>query len=135
MTFIGRKVRYLDVTYNDWLEWFQADDEDWVFIIICVMFLMLLLNQKGVSHINPLRSLEVIRDKLITTTNMQLVQASNLRHIIVFILFRKGSSRIKTSKLLMYNYGILSIFPKWFWLQVYLIKYDCFLSFIVFCIE
>ena len=78
------------------------------------MFLMLLLNQKGVSHINPLRSPEVIKDKLITTTNMQLVQASNLRHIIVFILFRKGSSRIKTSKLMICNYGIviLSIFPK-----------------------
>ena len=69
------------------------------------MLLMLLLNQKGVSHINKLRSLEVIKDKLITTTNMQLLQASNLRHSIVFILFRKGASRIKTSKLLMYNYS------------------------------
>ena len=75
------------------------------------MLLMLLLNQKGMSHINTLRSLEVIKDKLITTTNMQLLQTSNLRHVIVFILFRKGASRIKTSKLLMYNYGI-SIFPK-----------------------
>ena len=74
------------------------------------MLLMLLLNQKGVSHINTSRSLEVIKDKLITTTNMQLLQASNLRHSIVFILFRKGASRIKTYKLLMYNYGIH--FPK-----------------------
>ena len=70
------------------------------------MLLMLLLNQKGVSHINTLRSLEVIKDKLITTTNMQLLQASNLRHRIVLILFRKGASRIKTLILLLYNYLI-----------------------------
>ena len=70
------------------------------------MLLMLLLNQKGVSHINKLRSLEVIKDKLITTTNMQLLQASNLRHSIVLILFRKDASRIKTSILLLYNYLI-----------------------------
>ena len=58
------------------------------------MILMLILNQKGVSHINRLRSLEVIKDKRITTTNMQLLQASNLRHNIVFILFTTGASRI-----------------------------------------
>ena len=75
------------------------------------MLLMLLLNQKGVSHINKLRSLEVIKDKLITTTNMQLLQASNLRHSIVLILFRKGGSRIKTLRLLICKYGI-SIYPK-----------------------
>ena len=50
------------------------------------MLLMLLLNQKGVSHINELRSLEVIKDKLITTTNMQLLEASNLRHSTVHII-------------------------------------------------
>ena len=74
------------------------------------MLLMLLLNQKGVSHINKLRSLEVIKDKLITTTNMQLLQASNLRHSIVLILFRKGASRIKTLRLLICKYGIQMIF-------------------------
>ena len=89
------------------------------------MLLMLLLNQKGVSHINKLRSLEVIKDKLITTTNMQLLQASNLRHSIVFILLRKGASRIKTLRLLICNYGMF---------RNTLNEVRLFGSFILFCI-
>ena len=92
------------------------------------MLLMLLLNKKGVSHINKLRSLEVIKDKLITTTNMQLLQASNLRHSIVFILLRKGASRIKTLRLLICNYFEMILFRNT------LNEVRLFGSFILFCI-
>ena len=93
---------------------------------------MLLLNQKGVSHINKLRSLEVIKDKLITTTNMQLLQASNLRHSIVFILFRKCASRIKTLRLLICKY---IDFSKIILIRNTFNEVRLFESFIVFCIE